>query len=119
MGGFPALAPPGEMSPNEVFGWVIVTPGVDVVTVALTPVASAAPLLARVTRMLTLSPGSGEPLPLLGPPSEQVSCPSQDCTVRLGALAQRRQLTGITTLQLSLNVPWSDRIAMSITIVVP
>src|SRR5262245_52812755 len=50
-----------------------VTPGVEVVSVADTPVRSTVPSLVIVTSMEAVSPGSTTPLPSPGPPAGQIA----------------------------------------------
>ena len=82
------------MLPKVELPWVMVTPGVLVVTTARTLVAVPMPLLLSVTFILTLSPGSTLPSPLPRPPSAQVSSGAQPCANRFGAPTQRLQGVG-------------------------
>ena len=70
-GAVDAFDPSRAIVPYVAFGWFTVTPGVDVVSVAVTPVAIAQPTLATLTATLTHSSRLIAPL-LLAPLSSIV-----------------------------------------------
>src|SRR5436305_13849658 len=80
-----AAEPSRAIVPYAAFGWFTVTPGVDVASVALTPVATAQPTLATLTFSFTHS--SRLTAPLLLPALSSIV---DEAKVRLGVPVRQK-----------------------------